>query len=601
MKNYAYNTLLVIAMAISLPYHAQRTNEASIDSLLKVVPETSSDTTKINLFNRIAWQYMITNRASKALPFIEDALALSQDIEFTRGEAVAWNYLGVYYQMQSKYADAFNSYLKSIEMNEKANYPYGIAFANQSVGVIYYIQGNYEEAISYYEIAKAIYERIGDNRGIGYIYSNIANCYSEIAQYDKALENYQSALSIFTGLQSIGGASIQNSLIGETYMRMGRYEEALASYELAMYYAREENRKNLIISAYIGLGQVKTLMKRYESARKDIIGAMALMKDFGSRNNYAEAYAVLTKLDSAGGQWKDAYTNHLLHIAYRDSVKNEETTKQTIEAQMKYSFDQRAAEVRAEQDKKDLRQSIIRNVSFGGLFFAMIFSLVVYRQRNRISKEKKTSETLLLNILPADIAEELKQNGQAEARTFDRVSVLFTDFKAFTEVAEKMTAKELVSEINICFQAFDSVMIKYGVEKIKTIGDAYMAAGGLPKPTEDSVKNTVLAGLEIQDFVTHRKAKREEYGLKAFDMRVGIHTGPVVAGIVGRTKFQYDIWGDTVNTASRLESTGEVGRLNISKETYELIKDDLDFLFEERGLIEAKGKGLMEMYFVSLA
>lgn len=375
----------------------------------------------------------------------------------------------------------------------------------------------------------------------------------------------------------------------------------MISMESSISYARREDRKNLMIASFIGLSQVKTKMKRYDSAREDIEAAIDLMKDYGSRNNYKDAYAVLAKLDSINGHWKDAYTNHMLHIAYRDSVKNDETTKETIEAQMRFSFDQRAAGIKAERDKKDLRQSIIRNVSFGGLFFAMIFSLVVYRQRNRISKEQKTSEALLLNILPADIAEELKKNGQAEARNYKRVSVLFTDFKAFTEVAEQMTAKELVSEINICFQAFDSVMIKYGIEKIKTIGDAYMVAGGLPKPTENSVKNTVLAGLEIQDFITHSRSKRLTYSLKSFDMRLGIHTGPVVAGIVGRTKFQYDIWGDTVNTASRLESTGKIGQVNLSKETYEFIKDDPMFILQSRGLIQAKGKGLMEMYFVSLA
>jgi len=223
----------------------------------------------------------------------------------------------------------------------------------------------------------------------------------------------------------------------------------------------------------------------------------------------------------------------------------------------------------------------------------------VRKSRNIISKERDRSDNLLLNILPADIAAELKEKGKADARDFDLVSILFTDFKGFTAASEKLSAQDLVSEINTCFEAFDGIMTKYGIEKIKTIGDAYMAAGGLPVPSDDSMKKTVLAALEIQAFITNRKAKMEAQNKPAFEMRVGIHTGSVVAGIVGVKKFQYDIWGDSVNTASRMESKGEVGKVNISQATYNLLKDDPDFSFESRGKIEAKGKGKIEMYFVT--
>ena len=158
----------------------------------------------------------------------------------------------------------------------------------------------------------------------------------------------------------------------------------------------------------------------------------------------------------------------------------------------------------------------------------------------------------------------------------------------------------MVNEVNTCFKAFDAICGKYKVEKIKTIGDAYMAAGGLPVPTDDSVKNTVLAALEMQEFISKRKKESDAQGKPAFEMRIGIHTGPVVAGIVGVKKFQYDIWGDTVNTASRIESNGEVGKVNISQATFDLIKNDSQFTFESRGKITAKGKGEIEMYFVNL-
>jgi class 3 adenylate cyclase len=215
-----------------------------------------------------------------------------------------------------------------------------------------------------------------------------------------------------------------------------------------------------------------------------------------------------------------------------------------------------------------------------------------------LQAEKDRSENLLLNILPEEIAQELKEKGKADARDFEMASILFTDFKDFTEQSVKLSASDLVSEINNCFEAFDGIMEKYGIEKIKTIGDAYMAAGGLPVPTDESVKNTVLAALEMQAYISNRKAENDAQNKPAFEMRVGIHTGPVVAGIVGVKKFQYDIWGDTVNTASRMESAGEVGKVNLSQATYDLLKDEPDFAFESRGKIEAKGKGEVEMYFV---
>jgi adenylate cyclase len=167
--------------------------------------------------------------------------------------------------------------------------------------------------------------------------------------------------------------------------------------------------------------------------------------------------------------------------------------------------------------------------------------------------------------------------------------------KGFTAASERLTAQELVAEINNCFEAFDRIMDKYNIEKIKTIGDAYMAAGGLPVPADDSVKNTVLAALEMQAFISQRKVDMN--GLPAFEMHLGIHTGPVVAGIVGVKIFAYDIWGDTVNIASCMESSGGVGQVNVSEDTYELLKEDFDFTFENRGKIEAKGKGEIEIFY----
>ncbi|WP_118975417.1 adenylate/guanylate cyclase domain-containing protein [Taibaiella koreensis] len=216
----------------------------------------------------------------------------------------------------------------------------------------------------------------------------------------------------------------------------------------------------------------------------------------------------------------------------------------------------------------------------------------VLQQKKQIEQEKKKSDDLLLNILPAEVAEELKENGATRARYFDHVSVLFTDFVNFTHIAELLSPEELVQELHECFRGFDEIIERNRMEKIKTIGDAYLAVSGMPSNDERHAYHAVKAGLEILDFVRSRSG-----GKAAFEVRVGINSGSLVAGIVGVKKFAYDIWGDTVNMASRMESNSEAGRVNISESTHELIKDD-DFIFTYRGKINAKNKGEVDMYFV---
>jgi len=217
-------------------------------------------------------------------------------------------------------------------------------------------------------------------------------------------------------------------------------------------------------------------------------------------------------------------------------------------------------------------------------------------QNEVLASEKEKSENLLLNILPEEVAEELKSTGTTVPKQFEMASVIFTDFREFTRLSQVMSPIDLVNEINEYFTAFDGIINKYNIEKIKTIGDAYMCVGGIPVPNQTNPIDTVMAALEFQDYVQERKERSIQDQKPYFDLRIGIHTGPVIAGVVGKSKFAYDIWGDTVNTAARLESTCEVGKINISQFTYEHIKDR--FNVHPRGKIEAKHKGLIDMYYV---
>ena len=221
-------------------------------------------------------------------------------------------------------------------------------------------------------------------------------------------------------------------------------------------------------------------------------------------------------------------------------------------------------------------------------------------KNNIISIEKKKSDKLLLNILPEKAAEELKLNGHYKPQRFAEVSVMFIDFVKFTHIAEKLTPEELVEEIDFCFRKFDEIVSSHGIEKIKTIGDAYLCVGGLPEVNKTHAIDCIKAGYEIQEFLLSRAKERRQLSLPFFESRVGIHSGALVAGIVGIHKFAYDIWGDTVNTAARMETAGEVNKINISKTTYTLVAENTDFTFEYRGEHMAKNKGNMEMYFVSV-
>jgi class 3 adenylate cyclase len=220
-----------------------------------------------------------------------------------------------------------------------------------------------------------------------------------------------------------------------------------------------------------------------------------------------------------------------------------------------------------------------------------------YLTNKRIAEQEEKSNRLLLNILPVKIAEELKQKGEVSPVLYESVSIVFSDFKGFTRIAEKMGPEELVKELDGYFFQFDEIVKRYNLEKLKTIGDSYMCVGGIPNQNSTHAIDACLASLEILEFMKQMKEIKSSIGLPFWELRLGIHSGSVVGGVIGKTKFAYDIWGDTVNLASRMESSGDVSRVNISEQTYELIKDFFECEF--RGEIDAKNKGKVKMYFVN--
>lgn len=310
---------------------------------------------------------------------------------------------------------------------------------------------------------------------------------------------------------------------------------------------------------------------------------------------------ILLELDE-----KEAELEKLVRAKRAVERSKEATDKKnsSLNKKVKKSEKERAAaELEAEQNKNFLYALAMATMFI--LFLATLFynrfrvnkkAKNSLQETNRqIDEERKRSDELLLNILPESIANELKENGKASAQKYENVTVLFTDFKDFTKVSERLTPEQLVRELDYCFRGFDFIISQYGVEKIKTIGDAYMCASGLTAKRTMPV-NIIKAALEIQEFLEDYKKERMVKGLPFFEARIGIHTGPVVAGVVGVKKFAYDIWGDTVNIAARMEANAGVGKVNISEETYRQVKYNFDC--EHRGKIEAKNKGFIDMYHV---
>jgi len=340
---------------------------------------------------------------------------------------------------------------------------------------------------------------------------------------------------------------------------------------------------------------------KLENAIEYMNRAMAIAKDINTPDILQIAYPGLAAAYRLRGDYQKVLEYTDKYTAIKDSVFSKENDEKIIKIDIKNEYDRQRLTDSMKTDEKEKitamrlqRQRSYTLMGLAGILLLAGFSFFIVKERGKSEKERKKSDDLLLNILPGEVANELKTNGTTTAKHYDNVTVLFTDFVNFTEAGEKMKPQALIDELHTCFKAFDEITGKYGIEKIKTIGDAYLAVAGLPSADPRHAEHAVRAAIEINTFMQDRLAK---LGNNTFDLRIGIHSGSVVAGIVGVKKFAYDIWGDTVNTAARMEQNSEAGKINISQTTYELVRDK--FACEYRGEIDAKGKGQLKMYYVS--
>ncbi|MEX1189659.1 MAG: adenylate/guanylate cyclase domain-containing protein [Bacteroidia bacterium] len=636
--------LLLLIILFSGTYcHSQN----NLDSLLQVWNDNSqSDSLRVDAYKNYIWEGFIYSDPDSAVVLANDLHDFSKEKNYPRADADGYRLQGVAYIFRSNYSAAEESYTKGKEIYEKIGNKRGVANCLSGLGTINKEQGNYPAALDYFQKSLTIQDELDNKGSVAGCLNNIGNIYKNQREYDLALDYYQRSLKIKEEIGDEKGSAGNLHNIGNIYDNLGKLPEALDYYLKAKAINEKNNNKQWLSNNLANIGNIykeqgdfikalecyqQCLAIDLEIKNQDGLSAtynnigflylkqgktalaleyckkgLALSKEIGSLEWQKSACFCLYLTNKDIGNDAEALKNYEQMIILKDSIYNEENTRKITQLEMQYEFDKKEAASRAEQEKKDAvaveelrRQLLLRNSFIGGFAVVLLFAGVFFAQRNRIGKEKKRSEELLLNILPEEVADELKQKGYSDAKLIEQVTVIFTDFKGFTALSERITPKKLVEDLHECFSEFDRICEKYGIEKIKTIGDAYMAAGGLPTPNSTHSKDVIQAALEMTWFIETGKTKKIAAGHPYFEIRVGVHTGPVVAGIVGIKKFQYDIWGDTVNTASRMESGGEVGKVNISQNTYSHVKDDADFQFESRGKIAAKGKGDIEMYFVS--
>ena len=518
--------------------------------------------------------------------------------------------------MLGEYNTALSILFAAEDIRKEQGDQQGLAEVYNNIGAVYQLQKSYNKAEEYYRRSVEVYAKLQDQQMLARSYNNFGALYSDMNEPEKALIQHRRSLAIWTSLNS-------DVWMGVSYMHMGNCMEQMDQLDSARFYFQKslkaikgQSSKYMEGIVSIDLGNNSRMTGRYKEALQWCKDALDIADEMDVVPMQQGACECLYQAQESLGNGNMALSYYKRYILLRDSIFGQENVKEMTRIELTHAFAQehladslaqvqRLVELELRRQEEVAKEREHRNIAFfvGIGVFALAIGLwsrlrYINRSRRAIQLERDRSDDLLLNILPEAVAQELKDNGVADAKLMEQVSVIFTDFAGFTQYAERLSPKAMVKDIHECFSAFDHIMEKHGVEKIKTIGDAYMAAGGLPTSNVTHAKDVVEAAFEIRDFIAEGKARKIEAGLPYFEIRIGIHSGPVVAGIVGVRKFAYDIWGDTVNTANRMESAGSVGCVNISGTTYELLKDKPDLRFTSRGRIEAKGKGEMEMYFV---
>lgn len=597
-----------------------------------------------SIYNNLGNIYESQGEGLEALANFQMSLKILEQLGDSARIARATYSMAVVHEVLGNYPEALNHLYDFLGFVEPRDDKEEIASGYNLIGNIKSEIELTEEAMIWYHKARIIREQMDDGWALANTYQNLGNTEdnlgekfqggdqgdSAIVHHLLALEWLEKANAIYTEYEDPSGlADIANNRgvveknLGSAYKMIGNQRAADAAWKRAIAYlsAARKTREEVgdqvgVIETLNGLGDVARRQGRYQDALNYTRTYFDLATAIDNGKFIRNGWKDLAKVYKAMGNWELAFRCQETYEDLRWEEFNDKRVKDYERREVLYGDLKKQIKLEKQEQEialQDARLSEARTrqraLMGGGLALALLALLLYnrYRIKNKANKdleekniiidaERKKSDDLLLNILPATTAKELKETGRAQARHYDSVTVLFTDFSGFTETAAKLAPADLVAELDTCFRAFDAITGRHGIEKIKTIGDAYLCVGGLPEEREGHALDVVRAAVEMQEWMEARVAKLANESRPFFRMRAGIHTGPVVAGVVGDRKFAYDIWGDTVNTAARMESNSEPGRINLSEATWNEVKDEI--VCSPRGAIEAKGKGMLEMYFV---
>lgn len=573
----------------------------NLDSLEKVyVSKKYKKKQELEILKRLSRDI---NDPQKKLKYSEKLIDIATKQDSTNFLYDAYMQKGNALRLKSDLTQALRSFLKAAELASKEKDETELlALTNITIGDVYSIMGNHENSVNYYKsgIAK-LREVKADSIQLASALLNAGDEYFNVGKYDEAMTYFYESSLISNKIDFKSGAAYNLGNIGMVYAKQGKHKLARANIDEAIKILESEKdyypiAVYLDFIADIYLDQNKPVLAQIYAER-----SLKLSKKYQLKDQISTASLNLANIYEKLNKPKLSLVHLKEYITYKDSVNNIAAVQKNANLRTEFEVEKKQVELDLEIQKQQT-QRFINLGTYGGLILMSLLVFGLFRRNKYIKRttkiideERKKSDNLLLNLLPEEAAEELKVKGRVEAKKFESVTVLFTDFKGFTEYAENLPPEKLVKSVDFYFSKFDEIIEKYNLEKIKTIGDAYMCAGGLPFPSDDHAERMANAAIEMLAYVTETKKKHAVDEVR-FDIRIGIHSGPVVAGVVGKNKFAYDIWGDTVNIASRMESSCEVGKINISGSTHELIKEK--FNFEERGNIKIKNRSAIDMYYL---
>ena len=600
--------------------------------------------------------FFYNGKYQKALDYYHKCVQNAEEINNKSIKAKVLNNMGHIYKRLGNYKKAYETYLKSFSIKRDiSSPPNSIASAYNNLGMIKMKVNEYEAALEHFYNALDIYNDIQEINPIyiAYVYNNIAIIFEELFQYQKAIDYYQKALNIFNKNQyiretasifnnigmvylvqkqydqslhyfekaravadsvnnkNIECSSIQN--IANTYLNKENYDKALLNFKKALRLAKELGHKEALAVIYSNVGNIYQENGEYEKAEDYYLKSLRINKELNSMKSIAFQYGFLAEIAHLQKNNLKAYKYQKKYNVMRDSIFSEETTAKIAELETKYELTEKENEIKLlEKDSqiKDLKISKHKRNYYFMLVLTVIITISIillttfYIKRKKtlnelnkthkqLQKEKDKSEKLLLNTLPEKVVKELKDTGKSNPELFRDVSVLFLDLVDFTTKSNQLSPSQIINELNFLFNEFDQITKKNNCERIKTIGDAYLAVCGMPEPNEKSAHNIAKAAIEILEFLNNNTSKAKIQ----WQARIGIHIGPIIGGIIGNQKYIYDIFGDTINTTVRIEEYSKPMKINTSKDIYLKLKDS--FNFSKRGKTQVKGKGIVEMYYLN--